>query len=466
MHVRFWEKNSNYVLYWDSFDHNWGADKYGTFKMTEFVNRYRSLDNKFESDYPGLTGKKLSVRQFVNAALELEKKKESLNLRTQGEVMDMRNTNYILTLAEAFGGSSGLTYLKYNSKTEKYYEVNLPPRYTANNSVYFDFDSDFISRSKVTYKSYLNSIQNQTYISAKPEDRSPSGTIGFIPIGFDLTLQGISGIKIYNKLNINSNFLPAQYPKALKFLITQVNHKISNNKWETSLGSLSIPKTAPYKKIDLSYTTNVDKSNDAPLEDQKPLYGEGELIIMLNYGMRYKNLKLKRKKIVTLEQLLPELNPSSRKAFESFFKDMQQNYKGYTVLVNAIGRSLKKSEVLLKTNDPKNAKPGRSKHNYFASIDFNVIEPSGAYLKKRDAYNPGKVRTQWVNQGFEKLAKKHNLIWGGNFKDNEDCVHFAYKFPIDTAVANAIKKYGEIESTGVPNLKDSNGREVELNKLV
>ena len=464
--VNYWKKNTYYVLYYNSYDHNWKADKYGTMKMTEYKNRYRALYESTEADYPGLSGKKLSVRQFVNQALWLERKKKQLKLRSQGEVMSSQNTNYIFTLAEAFGGNTNETYLNYNSDEDKYFESKMPNKYFYSKE-YFKFDSEFISRCKTTYKTYLNSIQNQTYIKATPDDRSPSGTIGFIPIGFDLKLQGISGIKIYNKLNINSNFLPSQYPKALKFLITKVDHKITNNKWETSLSSLSIPKTVAYKKVNLEYTTGESQTTEAAEGDQKPLYGEGELKIILNYGVNFngKDSSRSKKTEISLSTLLAEFNPTARPSFEGFFKEMQQNYKGYQIVISALGRSIDKSKAL--RSNPKNAKVGKSRHNYYASIDFNAVEPDGSYLKKSDKNQPGKWRTIWTNQGFAKLANKHGLVWGGNFQDYEDCVHFAYtKASIDIPVANAIKKYGEIKNTGVPNLKGTEGRNVELDKLV
>jgi hypothetical protein len=69
--------------------------------------------------------------------------------------------------------------------------------------------------------------------------KNTTNTIGFIPITFDLTLDGISGIKIYQQLNINQDFLPYQYPESFKFLITKVNHRISDNGWDTQLNTIS-----------------------------------------------------------------------------------------------------------------------------------------------------------------------------------------------------------------------------------
>jgi hypothetical protein len=53
-------------------------------------------------------------------------------------------------------------------------------------------------------------------------------------------MDGISGIKIYNEVNVSTRFLPSNYPEALRFIITQVNHKIDNNDWETSFETVAI----------------------------------------------------------------------------------------------------------------------------------------------------------------------------------------------------------------------------------
>jgi hypothetical protein len=81
-----------------------------------------------------------------------------------------------------------------------------------------------------------------------------------------------------------------------------------------------------------------------------------------------------------------------------------------------------------------------------------VIEtPVGETLMKQG------MKNKWINQGFEKLAAKHGITWGGNFSSYEDCIHFAYEFNINTAVTNAIEKYGSLEE-----MKDDDGKHVKL----
>jgi hypothetical protein len=82
------------------------------------------------------------------------------------------------------------------------------------------------------YCNYKIQVSNEKYAS-------PS--IGFIPISLGITLEGISGIKIYNYLEVSTRMLPANYPDSLKFIIKGVNHKISEGKWETGIETVSIP---------------------------------------------------------------------------------------------------------------------------------------------------------------------------------------------------------------------------------
>lgn len=107
-------------------------------------------------------------------------------------------------------------------------------------------------------------------------------------------------------------------------------------------------------------------------------------------------------------------------------------------------RSIEKSDIL-KVLNPKNAEPGYSKHNYSAAIDCNIFTPSNKMLSKKG------MRNEWINHGFKKLAETHNIEWGGNFATYEDCVHFAYNFNINTAVANATEVYGSLDK--VPSSK-------------
>jgi hypothetical protein len=78
--------------------------------------------------------------------------------------------------------------------------------------------------------------------SAEGKDVS-GGTVGFIPFKLGLTLDGISGIKIYNVLRVNTEFLPKAYGKTIDLIVTGVSHRLNNNDWETSIETTVMPKT-------------------------------------------------------------------------------------------------------------------------------------------------------------------------------------------------------------------------------
>ena len=134
---------------------------------------------------------------------------------------------------------------------------------------YFHLNNDFIKQGIQNFKAYVNLINNAIYAATG----SPSTRIGFIPVSLELTCDGIGGIKIYQNLNIRQEFLPKQYPNALEFVITKVNHTISNNDWSTSLSTISTPKT---KEQNIpSFLENVVKSVTADTVSEYKVY-EGD----------------------------------------------------------------------------------------------------------------------------------------------------------------------------------------------
>lgn len=94
-----------------------------------------------------------------------------------------------------------------------------------------------IDAYKSTIKDFL--IYDQAKESEKTGTGSP--TIGFLPFNLTLRMDGLSGMKVYQKYTIDTTFLPTNYPNNLDFLIKSINHSISNNIWETTIESLAVP---------------------------------------------------------------------------------------------------------------------------------------------------------------------------------------------------------------------------------
>jgi putative chitinase len=58
-------------------------------------------------------------------------------------------------------------------------------------------------------------------------------------------MDGLSGMKVYQKYTIDTTYLPSNYPNSLEFIIKSINNTIDSNKWTTTLESMAIPKN-PY----------------------------------------------------------------------------------------------------------------------------------------------------------------------------------------------------------------------------
>ena len=104
---------------------------------------------------------------------------------------------------------------------------------------YFQNDPDFITKGKNLMKNYITADNiSQSKISLKP-----SSNIGFIPLDLSLDIIGMSGIKIYNQLNLNTDFLPYNYPNTMEFIVTGLGHKVDSSGWTTTISAIGKPKS-------------------------------------------------------------------------------------------------------------------------------------------------------------------------------------------------------------------------------
>ena len=94
---------------------------------------------------------------------------------------------------------------------------------------------------------------------ADPKNKNSGGSIGFIPFKITFTMDGLSGIKIYNSITVDTSFMPIGYCDTLRFIVTGVDHKLNQGDWETTLNTTFIPKTGKIDKIIGNLTFEVQK---------------------------------------------------------------------------------------------------------------------------------------------------------------------------------------------------------------
>jgi hypothetical protein len=116
-------------------------------------------------------------------------------------------------------------------------------------SVKAKWNQEAIDAFKVTQTQLLEysqakqtqAAQDQSSTSEKKGDIG-SPNIGFLPFDLSITIDGLSGMKVYQKYTIDTAYLPSNYPTSLEFIIKGINQKISKNEWTTTLESFAIPK--------------------------------------------------------------------------------------------------------------------------------------------------------------------------------------------------------------------------------
>ena len=149
--------------------------------------------------------------------------------------------------------------------------------------LFLTLDDDIISQNVSIATEFYKYLQ--THLTSKdPKYSSPIN--GFIPINLSLTMDGFSGIKIYNSIDVDTRFLPKNYGDNLSFIIKGVNHTLSNQDWETNIETVvcskseeSLGKKYPYSTIYKNtfdyiktFSNTLSSNKSSYYSNKKPVY--------------------------------------------------------------------------------------------------------------------------------------------------------------------------------------------------
>ena len=133
--------------------------------------------------------------------------------------------------------------------------------------IYPSTDAQFLLQSTI------ESGEAYTAISASlssTDKNIASNKSGFIPFNMSLTMDGLSGMKVYQKFTVTNEYLPTNYPNTLEFIVTSINNNLQDNKWITNIESLALPKhTIQLNKAIPRLNDTLDIVNNAILISQK-----------------------------------------------------------------------------------------------------------------------------------------------------------------------------------------------------
>jgi predicted chitinase len=243
---------------------------------------------------------------------------------------------------------------------------------------------------------------------------SSGGTIGFIPFKISFTMDGISGIKIYNKLHVDTRFLPKAYGDNLNLIVTGISHKLSNSDWETDIEATVIPKTENGTVSII--TTNIVKEDIketilyAPLGPVPPTNWEIDHEAFARYKKstsRGKNID----QIIDAFKIAGITNPYAMVALlctmgkESGFENNRENMNySYKQLINPDKSPWQ--NYFAKSEERKTLAYNLTKGTYYGNK--GGAETFANFIYGYDGSNPPGKRTKQHSYG--------NLAWGDGWK--------------------------------------------------
>ena len=242
---------------------------------------------------------------------------------------------------------------------------------------------------KVTSKDY----KNKTYKLIKTNTYSKSAVI---PLRFNARIDGLGGIVIGNVFKVDKTRLPKGYQRSdIAFIVTTEQQNITSGQdWTTDI-------TGQLVLLDLE-------------RERVELDGEEVDDISLNISI----LSPEQREII--ENL--NITPGVQEKFEEFVLQIQDT-TDYVVLITNGYRSVEKQVELVNNfqetgKDPRPAIPGKSLHQYGLAIDINLRGSDGKLISTESSDE------EWRETGVVDIANRLGLRWGGNFKNNDDPIHF------------------------------------------
>jgi hypothetical protein len=321
--------------------------------------------------------------------------------------------------------------------------------------------------NKSSFATNFNNIQTEffnkglSYVALTENIQTPF--VGFLPVDFTVTLDGISGVRIFDKLTVNTDFLPPNYEKTLDFIIMAVDHNIQNNKWYTTLRTLGLPKLFGNTEVktaleiaNIVNETSVDDDRITNSLDVESYFYSSVPLITQSPGK------------VTVNQILQGLNSSTeiQSRFENFLNGLLKTIpNGFEIRINSAYRNFIDSDRVYKNDwpvaDTRFTKSLSSPHTYGLALDISLWEPipnqpggsTNRLAGKAEQYFP-----KWVDLGIVDLAKEKGLRWGGTFTNKDgskyyDCVHFDATPAFTTNWPSSSISISDKINTTYPNIK-------------
>lgn len=298
--------------------------------------------------------------------------------------------------------------------------------------------TDEVIQDKTTALKDILSYDIQ-YRATKGQITSPF----YIPVELSLTMKGLSGFKLYEKFDIGPDYiLPTAYPNNVNFIIQGVTHDLRDNKWTTTLKTLSWPSE---QSLELQDFTDIIKGQESTgggetaSRSENEDSGEGGNIASdpsldpkIFWGDIYSGLEnfgIQPFTETTPEEVVKYVNYQFKPYALDFLKRLlvEPRMKGLKISINSTIRTIPQQLKAQGSSPDVAAKPGNSPHQYGMAMDITLYDlATGARLRNND-----NTPQEWVETGIVDAASAAKLSsWGATF-NRYDPLHFGMKFKKD-----------------------------------
>jgi len=177
--------------------------------------------------------------------------KISNNLMSQVTIGAQDNGNVV--------GSNSLAFSKWNKGLTDRIILEKSTENNGQGSTQSDIDQKFFSNVGIVQNLY-NAINDGNITDQQIDGSIDAGVdlfnyeigmyaneglipgVGLIPIDVELTMDGLSGMRIMDSYEADTKLLPKNYQKNLQFITMGISHKIQDNDWTTTIQSVSGPR--------------------------------------------------------------------------------------------------------------------------------------------------------------------------------------------------------------------------------
>ena len=226
-----------------------------------------------------------------------------------------------------------------------------------------------------------------------------------IPISLSLTLDGLSGMKIFQKYTITDEFLPQSYRDNIEFIIKGLNHSIDESGWVTKIEGQFMPKSKITSSPNGNSTNSTTPKTEALNQLSNEFTGETPNADDLRTVLEGLGYEEKGDQITSNSDITIEMASYAKQVF----KKIKELYPSLSIRVTG-------------GNDTYHAKPGSlSRHKKGNGLDFVITPATDAdvinvetILKGFAAGNQGVAR--YINEYFypskNSSGDHFHISWG------------------------------------------------------